>query len=590
MFSFPDQEEMAEAIPFGVARKIIELLGSTTFKEIGSICGVKDDLEKLKNTVSTVQAVFQDADELQDKSHQVKDWLMKLRDAVYDADDLLTDFFTQDLRRRLMGGDEMANKVRTFFSSSNQLVFRLKMVHKLKAIRERLDAIANNRNNFQFAEVPLQVRAVTRERDQTHSFITEEEVIGREEDKKNLIDLLLNYDVEENVSFISIVGIGGIGKTTLAQYVYNDEKVKTYFELHMWVYVSDVFDVKIIAEKIIGCATGIKPENLEMDQLQIKLREILKQKKYLLFLDDVSNENVESWCNLKKLLLGGLKGSKVVITTRIKLVAEITSTVSPIFLEGLSENKSWSLLKQMAFKKGQETIDLKLKAIGMDIVQKCCGVPLAIKTIGRILYFKETEDEWSYIKDKELLDVTQGENDSGILSILKLSYNHLPLHLKCCFAYCSLFPKDHEISKLTLIQLWIAQGFIQSSNKKLRLEDVANEYFMDLLWRSFFQKAREDRFGNIVSFKMHDLAQSISNIECTLVDSNAKNVNKNVRHLSIAFENFFEKNLSLLFKAKKVRTFILTFTSWIDLGKEKLALQKLTVKILHKSLYKAQGK
>ena len=300
---------------------------------------------------------------------------------------------------------------------------------------------------------------------------------------------------------------------------------------------------------------------------------------------------MEGWCNLKKFLLGGFKRSKVMITTRIKLVAEITSTVSPIFLEGLSENKSWSLLKQMAFKKGQETIDIKLKAIGMDIVQKCCGVPLAIKTIGRILYFKETEDEWSYIKDKELLDVTQGENDSGILSILKLSYNHLPLHLKCCFAYCSLFPKDHEISKLTLIQLWIAQGFIQSSNEKLRLEDVANEYFMDLLWRSFFQKASEDRFGNIVGFKIHDLAQSISNIECTLVDSNAENVNKNVRHLSIPFEKVFEKNLSLLFKAKKVRTFILTFTSWIDLdkdlyedlGKEELAHQKSTLKILFSS-------
>jgi hypothetical protein len=190
-------------------------------------------------------------------------------------------------------------------------------------------------------------------------------------------------------------------------------------------------------------------------------------------------------------------------------------------------------------------------------------VPLAIKTIGRVLYFKKTKDEWSYIKDNELTNVTQGENDNGIVPILKFSYDYLPSHLKCCFAYCSLFLKDYEISKLTLIQLWIAQGFIQSLDEKLKLEDVANEYCMDLLWQSLFQEAGEDCLGNI-SFKMHDLihdlAQSVSRTECTLVNSDAKNINEKVRHLSFPFSNvsFFEKNLNSLVKAEKIRTFILT--------------------------------
>ena len=108
---------MADAISFGVVLKIIEKLGSTTFDEIGSIWGVKDEFQKLKNTVSTIQAVLQDAEEQQDKNHQDRDWLMKLRDAIYDADDLLSDFSTEDLRRRVMGGHKMAKKVRTFFSS-----------------------------------------------------------------------------------------------------------------------------------------------------------------------------------------------------------------------------------------------------------------------------------------------------------------------------------------------------------------------------------------------------------------------------------------------------------------------------------------
>ncbi|XP_030957935.1 putative disease resistance protein RGA4 [Quercus lobata] len=582
---------MAEAILYGVAQTIIENLGSMVFAEIGSMWGVKDEFEKLKVTVSAVQAVLLDAEEQQVKNQQVKHWLVRLRDAVYDADDLLTEFYTEDMRQRVMGGDETAKSVSTslttyikptfIISSLKQLASRRDMAKKITSMRERFDAIAIDMNKFQFVVHPSETRVVTRVRDQTYSFVCEEDVIGREEDKKAIIDLLLDYDVQENVSFISIVGIGGLGKTTLAQYVYNDEEVKNYFELRMWVCVSDVFDVKTIAEKIIRCADVSKHENLDMEQVQNKLRETLNQKKYLLVLDDVWNEDEERWYNLKRLLIGGSKGSKVVITTRTKLVAEITSTISPYHLKGLLENQSWSLFKQMAFRKVQEMINPNLEAIGRDIVQKCCGVPLAIKAIGRILFFKKTEDEWLYIKNKELTNVTQEENNSGILPILKLSYDHLPSHLKCCFAYCSLFPKDHEISKLSLINLWIAQGFIQSSNEKLHMEDVANDYCMDLLWRSFFQEATEDGLGNVISFKMHDLihdlAQSISRVECTYIDSNIENVKENVRHLSIASHNVLKKDLSSLLKAKKIRTLMF-------LGEERSSCQESTLETLFSSL------
>ena len=299
-------------------------------------------------------------------------------------------------------------------------------------------------------ERPLKTQDVTRDRDQTYSYIGEEEVIGREEDRKAIIDLLLDFNVKDNVSFICIVGIGGLGKTTLAQYAYNDKNVKNYFELEMWVCVSNDFDVKKIVEKIIESATKTKLENLEMDLLQNKLREQLDQKKYLLVLDDVWNENEERWCNLKRLLMGGAKGSKVVITTRTKLVAEITGTItSPYILSGLPKDQSWFLLKQMAFGEGQDTIDPDIEAIRMDIVEKCQGVPLAIKTIGRVLYFKTTKAKWSYIKNNEHTNVTQLKN--GIIPVLKLSYNHLPSYLKYCFVYYSFFPKNYLIDKLTWI-------------------------------------------------------------------------------------------------------------------------------------------
>ena len=475
---------------------------------------------------------------------------------------MLSEFSTHVLRQNVMGGSKMTKKVRVFFSSSNQLAFGFKMARKIKAMRERLNDIAKDRNNFQLVERPSGTAVVTRKRDQTHSFVREEDVMGREEDKKAIIGQLLDFDVGENVSFISIVGIGGLGKTTLVQYIYNDEKVKAYFELQMWVCVSDDFDVKTIAEKILASAIGKRPNNLEMDQLQIELRKSLNQKRYLLVLDDVWNENKEIWCNLKTLLLDGLKGSKVVITTRTNLVADITSTISPYLLKGLSKDQSWLLFKQMAFEKKQETINPNLEAIGRDIVEKCCGVPLAIKTIGRVLYFKKTGVEWSYIKNNELMNVTQIKD--GILPILKLSYDHLPSHLKCCFAYCSLFPKDYLISSVTLISLWIAQGFIQSLEGNKQLEDIANEYFMELHWRSFFQVEHKGAsMYEDTRFKMHDLihdlALSISGFECTLVDSNAKNVNENSYHLSCTFKNnsLIEENLNSLVKAKKMRTFLL---------------------------------
>jgi hypothetical protein len=221
-----------------------------------------------------------------------------------------------------------------------------------------------------------------------------------------------------------------------------------------------------------------------MDELQKQLRQNIDGKKYLLVLDDVWNESHNEWDSLKSLLMGGAKGSKIVITTRAKLVAEVTESVSIHTLTGLSEDQSWSLFKQIVFRNGQETNNPILVEIGREILGKCQGVPLAIKSIGNVLCLDKTEDKWSFVKDNILVNVLQSGED--ILPILKLSYDHLPPHLKTCFAYCSLFPKDYEIDKESLIQLWIAQGFIQSSNQQL--EQVADEYFKDLLWRSFFEE------------------------------------------------------------------------------------------------------
>ncbi|XP_050284760.1 putative disease resistance protein RGA4 isoform X2 [Quercus robur] len=556
---FSYYQEMAEAILFGLAQKIIENLGSQTFQEIGSLWGVKDELEKIKNTVSTVQAVLQDAAEQQSHNHQVKDWLQKLNDAVYDADDLLSEFSTEATRRSMVSGNKVTKEVRTFFSKSNQLAFRGKMSRKIKAMRQKLNAIAEDKNKFNLEVDNVENNAMSRKRE-THSFVPGEDVIGRDEDKQKIKNLLFDSNVEENVSVIPIVGIGGLGKTTLAQYVYNDEKVQKYFELKMWACVSDVFDLKIIIEKIIASTSdNALAGNLVIDQLQSQLRKKIDGKKYLLVLDDIWNEDPENWRELKSLLMGGFKGSKIIITSRLRLVADITCKVPPYFLNGLSQEQSWVLFRQVAFRNGQEANNPKLVTIGKEIVNMCQGVPLAIKSIGNLLYFKEEESEWSFVKDNIEANVIQ---ENGILPILKLSYDHLPSHLKSYFTYCSLFPKDYEMDKETVIQLWIAQGFVQSSIKNQQLEDVGNEYFKDLLWRSFFEEINV--YGDL-KYKMHDLihdlAEAIAGEECRLVSFDGRNINEKNRHVSCPFriDSSFIESLRFLVKAVKACSFLLTF-------------------------------
>ncbi|KAG2674846.1 hypothetical protein I3760_13G156400 [Carya illinoinensis] len=499
---------MAEAILYNVAAKIIESLGSQAFKQIGLLWGVTDELEKLKDTVSTIQAVLLDAEEQSAVNRQVRDWLEKLKDIVYDADDLLDGFSTDCLLREMMTRHKMAKKVRIFFSKSNQLVYDFKMGREIKAIRQKLDAIANDRE-FHLAVRPEETGVRARKRENTHSFVSEAEVIGREDDKKRIINLLLSdSNVKENVGILPITGIGGLGKTTLAQFIFNDLKVCEHFQLKLWVCVSENFDVRKLVEKILESATKEKPNSVEMDTLVYKLRKEIGGKKYLLVLDDVWNEEVGKWDELKKLLMSGASGSRILITTRSAKVARIIQIIfEPYSLQGLEREKSWCLFKQVAFENGEEPMNSRKKVeVGKKIVEKCSGVPLAIKTIARLLSLEDSEAGWDSFEKNKMAKI----KESDILPTLKLSYDQLPSHLKQCFAYCSIFPKDYVMEKSKLINLWIAQGFIKPSNQNECLEDVGHEYFMDLLWRSFFQEAKIDNLGNVITSKMHDLMHDLA--------------------------------------------------------------------------------
>ncbi|XP_034197936.1 putative disease resistance protein RGA3 [Prunus dulcis] len=554
---------MAEGVLFNVAEGIIGRLGSLVFQEIALLWGVKDDLQKLKEKVAQLQAVLLDAEQKQANNNEVKVWLQSVEDAVYEADDVVDEFYTEAQWRQMVpGNNKVSKQVRNFFSSSNQLVFGLKIGHMIKDLDKRLHEITSNRT---FGQLPVNhedARFVIRER-VNHSFVREDNIIGRDEDKRAIIQLLLDLDPipTKNVSSISIVGFGGLGKTTLAQLVLNDEMVEKHFELKMWICVSNVFELDIIVKKIIHSATNDIAKSLEIDQLQKELRKIIDGKRYLLVLDDVWNDNREKWFGLQNLLMGGGKGSKILITTRSEKVAKITDTSKPYNLRGLSEEQSWYLFKKMAFQEGKEPESSTIKAIGEEIARKCQGVPLAIRTIGRMLYTRDPETEWLAFKNNKLSTIRQEEND--ILPTLQLSYDVLPSHLKHCFAYCSLSPPDYEIPVENLIRLWVAQGFVKSSNPNECLEDVGYEYYNELVWRSFFQEVK-DEFGIIKSCKMHDLmnelAVKVAGEGSRIIDVNQTDFDaKRLLHVSFNFEVDLLKwklPTSLLESNNKLRTFL----------------------------------
>jgi regulator of replication initiation timing len=280
---------MSEHLLMGHAQQIIDNLGSLATNDIALLWRLEDELQSLTVTVSTIKAVLLDAEEKNAAgNHQVRDWLGRLEDAMYDADDLLDAVSTDALQKEILTRDKTARQVSILFDKFNQLVYRRKMARKIKAMRERLDSIYAEGDRLHLEVRPVETR-VGGNRGNTHSVVCAEEVIGRDDDKKDVIHLLLYSNVEDNVPILPIVAIGGLGKTTLAQLIFNDDQIQNHFQLQMWVCVSDPFHVKNIVEKILEAATEKKPEPAEMNTLVVKLKKEIDGKKYVLVLGDVWN-------------------------------------------------------------------------------------------------------------------------------------------------------------------------------------------------------------------------------------------------------------------------------------------------------------
>jgi len=393
--------------------------------------GLQDDLARLEERLKAINSVLSDAEKQQSKNERIRLWLHMLREVLYDAEDVLDEIECETLRREVVKTTgSTSRKVRRFFSSSNMIPFRLKMGHKIKKIIERLGEISALKSDFNLSEQAIDCGHVLHEEtEMNRSFESFSGLIGRDEDKERIINLLgAPFKVgDEHPLVLPIVGMGGLGKTSLAKSVCDAENVKSHFDLKMRVCVSDDFSLKQVIQKIIKSATtGERCADLDEGELKKKLEEILNGRKYLLLMDDVWNEDAQKWLLLKLLLSKGAAGSKLIVTTRSQRVAEIMGTVAAYNLSLLGQEDCLSLFYKCAFKEGQMELHPNLVGIGKEILAKCKQVPLAVINLGTQLYGKTDEKEWKSVRDSEKWE----EEGDGILPALKISYQRLPTHLK----------------------------------------------------------------------------------------------------------------------------------------------------------------
>ncbi|KAH6796402.1 hypothetical protein C2S51_037388 [Perilla frutescens var. frutescens] len=487
---------MAEAL----LQVLIEKLSSLIQNKIGLILGAEKEMKKLQSTLTTIQSVLEDAESIQLRNKPIQIWLSKLNAAAFELEDMLDDCSTE--LSKLERGDIKLKYFKKILSS-------YKIGRSMKEMAERLDDLASERSKFHLREIVAPPSSSVDCRREMGSILIEpDHVIGRDEDKERIVDLLVNRVSDcEQLSVVPIIGVGGLGKTTLAQLVFNDQRVCQHFDTKLWVCVSDNFDCKILLEAMIVSATGQASGLVQLDALQRRLWDLLNQKRYLLILDDVWNDNQEDWAKLNSILECGSKGASIVVTTRLRKVADIMGTLPFHSLEGLSEEDLWSLFKLRAFGRERE-IHHNLETIGRQIVKKCGGVPLAAKALGGLLRFKRNENEWIHVRESEFWDLGEEEEDI-IMPALRLSYHHLPLELRRCFTYCAVFPKDSVMEKQDLIFRWMAHGCI-SSNGGQEVEDIGDKIWNELVVRSIFEQDSGEGIGT--TFKMHDLVHDLAHL------------------------------------------------------------------------------
>ncbi|BAB92528.1 putative rust resistance protein [Oryza sativa Japonica Group] len=516
------------------------------------------ELQELEATILPQFQLVIEAAEKSPHKGKIERWLRKLKAAFYDTEDVLDELEYDILKRVAEKGAQASlmvassnsvpkplhaasNKMSNLRPKNRKLISKLEELKEIlveaKAFHDQLGIQAGNSTEL-MVTAPI--------RPNTTTSFSSSNVVGRDEDRDRIIDILCKPvnaggSMARWYSSLAIVGVGGMGKTTLAQHVYNDERVAQYFDARIWVCISRKLDVHRHTQEIIESAgKGECPRIGNLDTLQCKLRDILQEsEKFLLVLDDVwfdesKSETEWDWEQLLAPIASLQRGSKILVTSRRNALPAVLDCKKIFPLESLKDTDFLTIFKSHAFS-GAETSDPWLREkleIAKKISRRLGQSPLAAKAVGSQLSRKKDIATWrAALKNGNLSETRKA---------LLWSYEKLDPRLQRCFLYCSLFPKGHQYEIDELVHLWVAEGLVDSCYQNNRMEDIGRDYFNEMVSGSFFQPVSKTYVGTryIMHDLLHDLAEALSKEDCfRLDDDKVKEMPSTVRHLSVCVQS-----------------------------------------------------
>ncbi|XP_047091270.1 putative disease resistance RPP13-like protein 1 [Lolium rigidum] len=548
----------------GIAMKAVGWIASPIICDLFKKCSTylsfdaSEKLQQLGPKVLLLERVMEAFEQIPDKP-RLERLFQDLKSAFYEAEDILDDVEYHCLEKKIqdctLKSDSGALRhkrcwVKKLLPMGSPLKNKETGMQKkqLKDSLERIEKIINNAykfvenlnlstiSNFNEAQADL---ANSRGVVTTSSPPTV--VIGRDKDCDKIIEMLHEKEgeVQTNTnsrlcySTIGIHGIGGSGKSTLAQLVCAREKKDMqekrggHFDLVMWVHVSQSFSVGDIFKEIFEAATGNQcPQLNNLNTLQVKVEEELHGKRFLLVLDDV-------WCSIKEErkrlelrqilfpMKAGEEGSKILVTSRTKDALLVLGATEPrcIPICDLDDNLFLNLLMNYALEGAiiDDHVRRRLEAVGADIAKKLKRSPLAARIVGGRLRRRPNAEFWTTVKNGKLVNETMGA--------LWWSYLHLDQQARRCFSYCSIFPRRHPMYRTELVNLWVAEGFVRSTNEGEDIEDVCREYFDELVSTSFLQPGGGDLGRGdyyLVHDLLHDLAEMVAGSDCFRIENGCR--------------------------------------------------------------------
>ncbi|KAL6641991.1 hypothetical protein ACP70R_020172 [Stipagrostis hirtigluma subsp. patula] len=513
---------MEVAVVSGILKIVGNKLAPLLIKEYSSIVGVTEDLQELQGQFEEINNWLETAGDKAMGSGLSFSWLKMLKSVSYDVDDLIDELFLEVEKHESIGGGGFMSKY--LCTKPKLFMSQCKTAHKVRGIKKKFAAIVKQRNDFSAITNSLPVAHLVSHMNKAVGempllpSIDVGSVVGRDKEKQEMISKLVETNNQQRVKIVSVIGLGGSGKTTLAKLIFSDgDIIDKHFEVKLWVHVSQEFDVAKLVEKLFEAIAGEKSERYPLQQMSKTISDNLIGKKYLLVLDDVWTEDQIQWDQFMVHLKNGAPGSRILLTTRSSKVAEAVRSIDQFDLPFLSPDDAWQLFQQ-SLVMPDKGLELKFAEVGKEIVKRCGGVPLAIKVLAGVLHDKERIEEWQAMQDSNLLDVEGEEQSVSVSACLRLSYFHLPSHLKQCFTLCSIFRKGCIIDKEELIDLWIAHGMITVVGVDF-LEYTGHKCFNSLVQVSFLQDV--DEYCGRVTCRMHDLvhdlARSVLGEEISLV-------------------------------------------------------------------------